>query len=263
MTRMTLPRGMAMPMATATPAVESPTCPVRVIDGGRQGRECLDADADAPAERQDRGGERHNLQRTAAFRSLLTAQATYVLAAVVALTGPYRPADPVVRRHWRTADRLMLAGLQPAPASPELALLPRQPRDPVALASLSRPAQWALFARRPRRGPPGLVAEGRELILRLARENTRWGYRHIQGELVKLGVPCSHETIRGVLRCHGLRPAPLRARTTWPQFLRWHATRSWQLTSSRSTRSGSSACTCCSSLRHEVAHLAVSIVLNA
>ena len=27
MTRMTLPRGMAMPMATATPAVESPTCP--------------------------------------------------------------------------------------------------------------------------------------------------------------------------------------------------------------------------------------------
>jgi hypothetical protein len=62
MTRMTLPRGMAMPMATAIPAVESPTCPVRVIDGGRQGRECLDADADAPAERHDRGGERYHPQ---------------------------------------------------------------------------------------------------------------------------------------------------------------------------------------------------------
>ncbi len=62
MTRMTLPRGMAMPMATATPAVESPTCPIRVIDSGRQGRECLDADADAPAERHDRGGERYHLQ---------------------------------------------------------------------------------------------------------------------------------------------------------------------------------------------------------
>ena len=60
-------------------------------------------------------------------------------------------------------------------------------------------------------------------MLRLARENTRWGYRRIQGELLKLGVRCSHETIRAVLRRHGVPPAPLRTRTSWRQFLRQHA----------------------------------------
>ncbi len=83
--------------------------------------------------------------------------------------------------------------------------------------------KWDLFARRPRCGRPGLLAERRELILRLAWENTRWGYRRIQGELLKLGVRCSHETIRGILRRHGLPPAPLRARTTWRRFLRQQA----------------------------------------
>ena len=62
MARMTLPPGMAIPLTTATPAVESSTYPPGVMGRGRQGRECLDADADAPAERHDRGGERHNLQ---------------------------------------------------------------------------------------------------------------------------------------------------------------------------------------------------------
>ena len=45
----------------------------------------------------------------------------------------------------------------------------------------------------------------------------------IRGELFKLGVRCSHETIRSVPRRHGLPPAPLRARTTWRRFLRQHA----------------------------------------
>ncbi len=67
-----------------------------------------------------------------------------------------------------------------------------------------------------RLGRPGLHAERRELILRLARENTRWGYRRIQGKLLKLSVRCSHETVRSVLRRNGLPSAPLRARTTWP-----------------------------------------------
>ena len=47
--------------------------------------------------------------------------------------------------------------------------------------------------------------------LRLARENTRWGYRRIQGEVLKLGVRCSRETIRGILLRHGPRPVPLQS----------------------------------------------------
>jgi len=62
-----------------------------------------------------------------------------------------------------------------------------------------------------------------ELILRLARENPRWGYRRIQGELLKLGCRCSHGTVRNILRRHDLLPAPRRSQRTWREFVRQHA----------------------------------------
>ena len=46
--------------------------------------------------------------------------------------------------------------------------------------------------------------------MRLARESSRWGYRRIQGELLELGVRCSHETISAVLRRHGVPPSRCR-----------------------------------------------------
>ena len=66
-------------------------------------------------------------------------------------------------------------------------------------------------------------AEDREatatLILRLAKENPRWGYRRIQGELRKLGVTVSATAIRSLLRRHGLTPAPRREGPSWKEFL--------------------------------------------
>jgi len=62
-----------------------------------------------------------------------------------------------------------------------------------------------------------------DLILRLARENPRWGYRRIQGELLKLGRPCSHVTVRKVMRLHRVPPSPRRSTRTWEEFVRQHA----------------------------------------
>ena len=72
-------------------------------------------------------------------------------------------------------------------------------------------------------GRPALAEHVVALILRLARENPRWGYRRIQGELNKLGVSVSATTIRTVLLGNGLRPAPRRASVTWRAFLRAQA----------------------------------------
>jgi len=128
---------------------------------------------------------------------------------VLALRHQLRVLEHQVHRpRFQPADRLLLSALSrvlPRPArrsflvSPETLLRWHQ--------ELVR-RKWALYARRPRRGRPGQSAERQNLILRLARENPRWGYRRIQGELLKLGCHCSHGTVRNVLRHHGLLPAP-------------------------------------------------------
>jgi transposase InsO family protein len=58
-----------------------------------------------------------------------------------------------------------------------------------------------------------------ELICRLARENPRWGYLRIVGELKKLGVTVSKTSVATVLRRHGPPPAPRREGPTWSEFL--------------------------------------------
>jgi putative transposase len=124
---------------------------------------------------------------------------------------------------FRPADRLVLSAQSrflPRPAwqsflvSPETLL--RWHRELVRW-------KWALYARRPRRGRRGQSAQRQELIMRLAQENPAWGYRRIQGELLKLGYHCSHGTVRNVLRRYGLLPAPRRSQRSWREFVRQHA----------------------------------------
>jgi hypothetical protein len=65
------------------------------------------------------------------------------------------------------------------------------------------------------RGPPRTSQEIRDLVLRLARENLRWGYRRVHGELTRLGHHVSEATVRRILRGRGCRPAPRDVDTSW------------------------------------------------
>ena len=66
------------------------------------------------------------------------------------------------------------------------------------------------FKRKAKGGRPRISQELEALIVRLARENGRWGYGKIEGELLKLGFTISASTIRNVLNRHGILPAPVR-----------------------------------------------------
>ena len=83
--------------------------------------------------------------------------------------------------------------------------------------------KWDYSERRKRPGRPRVMAEITELVLRLAKENPRWGYTRIRGSLSNLGHTVARSTIANILREHGVEPAPVRGeRTPWRTFLAAH-----------------------------------------
>nr|WP_007512700.1 hypothetical protein [Pseudofrankia saprophytica] len=136
----------------------------------------------------------------------------------------YRQLDGQ-RIQFQPADRALLAALLrtlPKPTLHRLRLLVRP--DTVLRWHRALLARRHAAASRPRRrGRPRTVASIRILVLRLARENSSWGYRRIHGELLVLGIKVAPSTVWEILHQAGLDPAPERTATTWADFLRAQA----------------------------------------
>jgi putative transposase len=119
------------------------------------------------------------------------------------------------RRSW--ADRALitaLAGLLPKARRAHLFITP---------ATLMRwhralvKRYWTRPHQRP--GRPSTRSEVRRLVLRMAADNSTWGYRRIQGELAGLGYRVAPSTVWRILKQAGIDPAPQRSGPTWRQFL--------------------------------------------
>src|SRR5688500_16244481 len=124
---------------------------------------------------------------------------------------------------WRPGDRLVLTALSRCLPRVDWLVLPVRPETLLRWHQELIRRKWATFGRRRTPGRPPLPATSRDLVLRLAQENPRWGYQRIRGELLKLGHTVSATTIRSLLRRRGVPPAPRRAGLSWRAFLRAHA----------------------------------------
>ncbi|MGW9022704.1 integrase core domain-containing protein [Streptomyces sp. NPDC055722] len=137
-----------------------------------------------------------------------------------------RHENAVLRRQltrpirYEPADRFWLAALS--------SLIPRRrwscvfPVTPGTLLAWHRrliARKWDYSGRRRHTGRPPTAAALKKLVLRLARDNPRWGHRRIQGELARLGHPIASSTVRQILHAAGIGPAPRRSGPSWREFL--------------------------------------------
>ena len=78
--------------------------------------------------------------------------------------------------------------------------------------------KWT-FKRKAKPGRPAMSSELEALLVRLAKENPRWGYDKIQGELLKLGHNLCASSVRKILKRHRITPAYERSSGSWRSFL--------------------------------------------
>src|ERR1039458_3415216 len=126
----------------------------------------------------------------------------------------------IARPALRPPDRALLAGLS--------RLLSRGRRgrffvQPETLLRWHRELVRRRWTYPHRSGRPRVPAGTVEIVLRLARENSTWGYRRVQGELATMGLRIAPSSVWAILRRHGLDPAPRRTGPTWTEFLRSQA----------------------------------------
>ena len=62
-----------------------------------------------------------------------------------------------------------------------------------------------------------------QLVVRMARDNPRWGYTRIRGALRNLGHQVGRNTIKRILAANGIQPASIRRKgMSWETFLKSH-----------------------------------------
>jgi transposase InsO family protein len=125
------------------------------------------------------------------------------------------------RTAWGPGDRLVLAALGRCVPRAAWARLPVRPETLLRWHRRMVCRRWTYPTTST--GRPPISEQVQQLVVQLARENPRWGYQRIHGELLRVGVRVSASSIRRVLRAHGLDPAPRRVPTTWRSFLRQQA----------------------------------------
>jgi putative transposase len=86
----------------------------------------------------------------------------------------------IKRVRWEPADRMILAALRERLPRSAWAALSVQPETVLGWHRELVRRRWAAYRGRPRTGRPPLAEPVRELIVRMARENPRWGYFRIR-----------------------------------------------------------------------------------